>query len=127
MTTNETDIRKGTTDTEERDTAPALPCMPLLLTEEQAAALLSLSPRKVWELAARAVDRRIVLVHATSPGNVSARVAKIKGKAEAAAWLKAGGEIEVWGWNKRRNRWQVKIVALLISDREAAAQRFAHA
>jgi excisionase family DNA binding protein len=26
--------------------------MPLLLTEEQAAALLSLSPRKVWELAA---------------------------------------------------------------------------
>jgi hypothetical protein len=78
-------------------------------------------------LAARAVDRRIVLVHATSPGNVSARVAKIKGKAEAAAWLKAGGEIEVWGWNKRRNRWQVKIVALLISDREAAAQRFAHA
>jgi len=32
--------------------APALHSMPLLLTEEQAASLLSLSPRKVWELAA---------------------------------------------------------------------------
>ena len=32
--------------------APALMSMPLLLTEVQAAALLSLSPRKVWELAA---------------------------------------------------------------------------
>ena len=32
------------------DAEPAL--VPLLLTEEQAAKLLSLSPRKVWELAA---------------------------------------------------------------------------
>jgi len=32
--------------------ATATPSPPLLLTEAQAAALLSLSPRKVWELAA---------------------------------------------------------------------------
>ncbi len=38
---------------EENNTAPASdPISPLLLTEEQAAAVLSLSPRKVWELAA---------------------------------------------------------------------------
>jgi hypothetical protein len=116
MTTNETDIRKGTTDTEERDTAPALPCMPLLLTEEQAAALLSLSPRKVWELAARAVDRRIVLIQATSAGNMSARLAKIKSKADATAWLKAGGELEVSGWKKRGRRWRVKTVPLRAED-----------
>ena len=32
--------------------APPLGIAPLLLTEEQAAELLSISPRKVWELAA---------------------------------------------------------------------------
>jgi hypothetical protein len=39
-------------DAEAREAAQELPCMPLLLTEEQAAALLSISPRKLWELAA---------------------------------------------------------------------------
>ncbi len=34
------------------DPATAAPVVPLLLTEAQAAELLSLSPRKVWELAA---------------------------------------------------------------------------
>jgi hypothetical protein len=67
-------------------------------------------------LAARPVDQRILLVQATSAGNVSARLAKTKSKAEAAAWLHSGGEIEIWGWAKRRNRWRVKIVALSADD-----------
>lgn len=63
-------------------------------------------------LTARPVDRRIVLIQATTLANVPARVAKIKSKPEAAQWLKAGGEIEVWGWCRRGKRWRVKIVAM---------------
>jgi hypothetical protein len=70
-------------------------------------------------LAARPVDRRIVLIQATSAGNVSARIAKIKSKNEAEVWLKSNGEIEVWGWCKRVNRWRVKIVALRAEDMAA--------
>lgn len=36
-----------------------VPIAPLLLTEAQAAELLSLSPRKVWELAARGAIRSV--------------------------------------------------------------------
>ena len=67
-------------------------------------------------LAARAVDRRIVLIQATSAGNMSARLAKIKSKADATAWLKAGGELEVSGWKKRGRRWRVKTVPLRAED-----------
>lgn len=65
------------------------------------------------------MDRRIVLIQATSAANMSARVAKIQSKPEASAWLKAGGAIEVWGWIKRGNRWRVKIVALAAEDMRA--------
>ena len=70
-------------------------------------------------LAARPLERRIVLIQATTLPNVSARVAKIRSKPEASAWLKSGGAIEVWGWSKRGDRWRVKIVAMRADDLEA--------
>ena len=69
-------------------------------------------------LAARPGDRCIVLVQATTLPNIAARVAKIRSKPEATAWMKAGGAIEVWGWIKRGDRWRVKIVELRADDLE---------
>jgi hypothetical protein len=46
-------------------------------------------------IAASPLERRIILVQATSLDNISTRVSKIQSKPEAAAWLKAGGEIHV--------------------------------
>ncbi|MSU78914.1 MAG: hypothetical protein EXS16_12565 [Gemmataceae bacterium] len=63
-------------------------------------------------LVADPLERRITLVQATSLSNVSARVAKIRSKPEAATWIEAGGAIEVWGWIKRGGIWRVKIVAI---------------
>ena len=67
-------------------------------------------------LAARPAEQRIVLVQATTLSNLPARTAKIRSKAEAAAWIKAGGAIEVWGWIKHGDRWRVKIVELRAAD-----------
>jgi hypothetical protein len=46
---------------------------------------------------------QIVLVQSTSKSNLSARRNKIKGKAEATAWLAAGGKILLIGWQKGKN------------------------
>jgi hypothetical protein len=67
-------------------------------------------------LAAHPRQRRIMLVQATSAANIGTRVSKIRSKPEAAAWLKAGGEIQVWGWAKRGDRWRAKVTQLLPQD-----------
>lgn len=67
-------------------------------------------------LAAHPVERRILLVQATSLANVSARVEKIQGKSEASAWLASGGEVEVWGWALHEGRWRAKIVRIRAGD-----------
>jgi hypothetical protein len=69
-------------------------------------------------LVAHPLERRITLVQATSVGNMSARIAKIKAEPRAAAWIGAGGIVEVWGWVKRGDSWRVKIVAIQGSDLE---------
>jgi hypothetical protein len=56
------------------------------------------------------------LVQATTLANVSARVAKIRGRPEAFAWLKAGGAVQVWGWVQRGRHWHVKVVELRAKD-----------
>lgn len=55
------------------------------------------------------------LVQTTSGSNVNARIAKIKGIAEAGIWLASGNRIIVHGWAKRgprgkRKVWQCKEV-----------------
>jgi hypothetical protein len=62
-----------------------------------------------------AVDRReggFLLVQCTSVAHVGDRLAKAKSKPGLAAWLKAGGRFEVWGWVRRGKTWQVKRVAV---------------
>jgi hypothetical protein len=60
-----------------------------------------------------------LLVQATSRGNVSARVRKAQGRVELAAWLRAGGAFEVWGWFRTGKRWDVRRVAVQSKDLEA--------
>jgi hypothetical protein len=61
--------------------------------------------RDLWHfgdiLACHPRDRIMLIVQATSTGNVAARLAKASGRAELALWLRAGGAFEVWGWDAR--------------------------
>jgi len=52
----------------------------------------------------------ILGVQATSYTNISARVKKIAEHEHVDAVRDAGICIEVWGWRKIKNRWQVRIV-----------------
>jgi hypothetical protein len=67
-------------------------------------------------LAVHPRDKVIVGVQATSASNVSHRLAKARALPELAAWLRAGGSFEVWGWVQQGRRWQVKIVAVRAED-----------
>ena len=51
-------------------------------------------------------------VQATSYNNISARVKKIADHENIGKVRDAGWCIQVWGWRKVKNRWQVKIVDL---------------
>lgn len=47
---------------------------------------------------------------------VGDRLAKARARPELAAWLRAGGRFEVWGWYQRGKVWRVKIVAVRGQD-----------
>ncbi len=51
-------------------------------------------------------------IQTTSYGHVSDRVKKILGHENYPIVLAAGVKIEVHGWHKVKNRWQVRIVEL---------------
>jgi hypothetical protein len=66
-----------------------------------------------------AIDQRepaILAVQCTSVGHVADRLAKAKSKPALKAWLRAGGRMEVWGWAKRGDRWEVKRVEVRGED-----------
>lgn len=63
-------------------------------------------------------DRLFVLVQVTTAGHVADRLAKARGKAELALWLRAGGLFEVHGWTLHNGRWQVKRVGVKPEDLE---------
>jgi hypothetical protein len=50
-------------------------------------------------------DRLFLLVQVTTAGHVAHRLAKAKGRPELAAWLRAGGRVEIHGWQQRAGRW----------------------
>lgn len=50
-----------------------------------------------------------LLVQTTSGSNVSARLAKIRGIAEARIWIASGNAIHVHGWKKSGPRGQRKV------------------
>lgn len=60
--------------------------------------------------------REFLLVQCTTAGHVAHRLAKARESPELAAWLRAGGQFEVWGWVNRAGRWQVRRVALSAGD-----------
>jgi hypothetical protein len=57
-----------------------------------------------------------LLVQATTRPNVGARLKKARARPELAAWLRAGGAFEVWGWFRRGKRWEVHRAALRAED-----------
>ena len=69
----------------------------------------------------------IMLVQVTSGSNTASRIEKITGECadKAAAWLRAGGEIEVHGWRElaayrkdgsraKRGRWEPKLESVTL-------------
>jgi carbonic anhydrase len=55
-------------------------------------------------------DGEVLAVQTTSASNVSSRVKKIADHDNVAIIRKAGIRIEVHGWEKRGNRWEVRVV-----------------
>ncbi len=67
------------------------------------------------------VRREVLMVQATSIGNLSTRVKKVRGQAELPALLRAGISIQCWGWYRTpAGRWGVKVVAVRPGDFEEA-------
>lgn len=56
-------------------------------------------------------QRVFLLVQATTAGHVSHRLTKARSKPELAACLATGGTFEVWGWERRADRWHVRRIA----------------
>ena len=70
-------------------------------------------------LAAHPRDKALLLVQATTDTNVSARINKARQLSDVAAWLRAGGLWECWGWSLRDGRWCLRRIALRAEDLES--------
>jgi hypothetical protein len=62
------------------------------------------------------VRREFLLVQTTTLANVSSRLSKAQGRAELAAWVRAGGMFQVHGWHRAGTKWTVKVVAVDAPD-----------
>lgn len=67
-------------------------------------------------IAASPRDRVILALQVTSMGHVGDRLKKAISKPELAAWLRSGGQFEVWGWGCRAGKWVLKRVAVKAED-----------
>ncbi len=67
-------------------------------------------------LAAHPGDGVVLLVQCTTDDHVAARLDKARQLPDVAAWLRAGGKWECWGWSRRAGRWYVRRVALSAAD-----------
>ena len=75
--------------------------------------------RDLWgvgDILAMQAGMPLLLVQATSDGNVSARVAKAKREPRLKTWLRCGATFEVWGWLKRGGRWTCRRVPIVLDD-----------
>ncbi len=70
-------------------------------------------------LAVHPRDRLFLLVQATTAGHVAHRLHKARARPELAAWLRAGGLFEVWGWRPAGRKWAVRRVAVRAEDLRA--------
>jgi len=55
-----------------------------------------------------------LIVQATSVGNVSARVKKIKANDTAREWVAGGNHIEVHGWRKDNGKWTTRDAKIIV-------------
>src|SRR5208282_1305404 len=67
-------------------------------------------------LAVRPAARAILAVQATTSDHLAHRLDKARKLPALAAWLRAGGAFEVWGWARRGKRWHVRRVAVRSED-----------
>jgi hypothetical protein len=68
-------------------------------------------------LAVHPRDRVVLLVQATSADHVSDRLARVRARTETALLLRAGVQVEVWGWRKSDGgKWEVRRVAVRPGD-----------
>jgi len=67
-------------------------------------------------IAVRPGAREFLIVQATTAAHVAHRLAKAQKLPALAAWLRAGGAFEVWGWFSRDGRWHVRRVAVRPED-----------
>jgi hypothetical protein len=51
----------------------------------------------------------LIGIQCTTRDNISHRRNKIKENPHMKAWLGSGCQLQVWGWYKEKNRWQVKV------------------
>jgi hypothetical protein len=67
-------------------------------------------------LAAHPGDGVVLLVQCTTGNHLAHRLDKARQLQDVAAWLRAGGKWECWGWSLRAGRWHVRRVALRPDD-----------
>jgi hypothetical protein len=58
----------------------------------------------------------ILGVQTTSQANAAARMAKARNNPALVAWVAAGGKLAVHGWRKLKNRWQVDVRGVGITE-----------
>ena len=69
--------------------------------------------------------RGILGIQATSGTNHASRVSKVLEEPRAIAWVKAGGLLQVWSWQKRREpgkkleRWTLRAEELVVRSKAA--------
>jgi hypothetical protein len=61
-------------------------------------------------------DCVVLGVQATTAAHVADRRAKARALPELAAWLRAGGQFQVWGWCRLGGRWQPRVVTVQVED-----------
>jgi hypothetical protein len=67
-------------------------------------------------LAVHVRDRAFLIVQATTVAHVADRLDQARARPELAAWLRAGGAFEAWGWRQSGRSWRVKVAAVRAED-----------
>ena len=67
-------------------------------------------------LAIRGDEDGCLGVQCTTYSNMSARVKKAKAEPRMVTWLCANNQLQVWGWFKKKNRWEVRVVEITGDD-----------
>lgn len=61
-------------------------------------------------------DRLVLLVQCTSAAHVGDRLKRIQDRPELPALLKAGVQVQVWGWRQVAGKWRLKVVDVRAED-----------